>query len=437
MECVTGSLCGLQAGAASREDEDRLLQTKALTTLLLAKLVDEGKLGWETPVTQLYPGFKLGDADTTRQVLVKQLICACTGVPRQDFEWFFNFEKQTPKSQVDLLANIQPTTKFGETFQYSNSMAAAAGYVAGYMLEPKKDLGAAYDEAMRTRVFGPLAMTETTFDYDAALRDNHATSHEYDVDGRISLALMDLNRAAISLRPAGEGWSTAHDMAKYVMMELAKGLLPNGKRYISEDTLLARRKPQVRIGEFTTYGMGLAVDDEWGVPFVHHGGDLIGFHSDMFWIPDANVGGVILTNGPGWLIRGAFVRKTLEVLYDGRPEAEENVASGVARYKAEIASERSRLAVPPDASIVAGLAKHYTNAALGDIVVTTEGSTVTFHFGGWKSPVATRENDDGTISIVTIAPGADGIPFVLTARDGKRALVVRDMQHEYVFTEGG
>src|SRR5215468_7596823 len=26
MECVTGSLCGLQAGAASREDEDRLLQ---------------------------------------------------------------------------------------------------------------------------------------------------------------------------------------------------------------------------------------------------------------------------------------------------------------------------------------------------------------------------------------------------------------------------
>ena len=63
--------------------------TKALTTLLLAKLVDEGKLTWETPVTQVLPAFKLGDADTTSRVLVKHLICACTGLPRQDFEWLF------------------------------------------------------------------------------------------------------------------------------------------------------------------------------------------------------------------------------------------------------------------------------------------------------------------------------------------------------------
>lgn len=409
--------------------------TKALTTLLLAKLVDEGKLGWETPVTQLYPQFKLGDADTTRQVLVKHLICACTGMPRQDFEWLFNFAKMTPKSQLDLLSTIQPTTKFGETFQYSNSMAAAAGYIAGYVLDPKKELGAAYDDAMRSRVFGPLGMTETTFDYAAALRGDHATSHEYDVDGKLGLALMDLNRAAISLRPAGEAWSTVHDMIKYVSMELAKGTLPGGKRYVSEDALLARRKPQVRIGEFSTYGMGLEVDDEWGVPFVHHGGDLIGFHSDMFWIPDANVGGVILTNGPGWLIRGALIRKTFEVLYDGRPEADDDVVSGIAQYKAGIAAERPRLTIPPDPSVVAGLAKHYTNPAMGDIVVTTEGTTVTFHFPGWKSPVATRKNDDGTISIVTIATGIDGLPFVVGTQNGKRTLVVRDMQHEYVFTE--
>ncbi len=36
--------------------------TKALTTLLLAKLVDEGKLTWESQVTSLFPSFKLGDA---------------------------------------------------------------------------------------------------------------------------------------------------------------------------------------------------------------------------------------------------------------------------------------------------------------------------------------------------------------------------------------
>lgn len=88
--------------------------TKALTTLLLAKLVDEGKLTWETPVTTLFPGFKLGDPDTTREVRVKHLICACTGLPRQDFEWLFGFARQTPRSVLDTLGTMQPTTKFGE-----------------------------------------------------------------------------------------------------------------------------------------------------------------------------------------------------------------------------------------------------------------------------------------------------------------------------------
>ena len=39
--------------------------TKALTTLLLAELVDEGKMRWDQPVTELFPDFKLGDEATT------------------------------------------------------------------------------------------------------------------------------------------------------------------------------------------------------------------------------------------------------------------------------------------------------------------------------------------------------------------------------------
>src|SRR5262249_7148579 len=34
--------------------------TKALTTLMLAKLVDEKKLGWDSKVTDVYPSFQLG-----------------------------------------------------------------------------------------------------------------------------------------------------------------------------------------------------------------------------------------------------------------------------------------------------------------------------------------------------------------------------------------
>src|SRR5215831_14064205 len=59
--------------------------TKGMTTLLLAKLVDEKKLQWEEPVTKVYPNFKLADETITQQVEVRHLICACTGMPRQDF----------------------------------------------------------------------------------------------------------------------------------------------------------------------------------------------------------------------------------------------------------------------------------------------------------------------------------------------------------------
>ncbi len=106
---------------ATKPDADTLYiiasNTKALTTLMLGKLVDEGKLTWQTPVTSLLPSFKLGDADTTSRVLVKHLICACTGLPRQDYEWLFQYKGVTPESALGTLAKIQPTSKFGEMFQ--------------------------------------------------------------------------------------------------------------------------------------------------------------------------------------------------------------------------------------------------------------------------------------------------------------------------------
>ena len=408
--------------------------TKALTTLLLAKLVDEKKFAFDTPVTSLYPAFKLGDADTTKKVLVSHLICACTGMPRQDLEWLFQFQKQTPKAGVELLGTMQPTTKFGETFQYSNLMAAAAGYVGGYVLSPKKELGAAYDEAMQTRVFDPLGMKETTFDWARAMKANHATGHALDVDGRPATALMELNRAVAPHRPAGGAWSTPHDMAQYVLMELANGM-HDGKRYIGEDALLARRKPQVAIGEFVKYGMGLFVDIEFGLDVVHQGGDLFGNHSDMFWIPAVNVGGVLLGNGDAYLVRKAFIRKVLEVIYDGSPEADEDVENAINEYKQDLAHERKRLTIPADPTFVAKLAAKYSSTALGELVVKTDKLGTTFDFGGWKSVVATRTNDDKTVSFITYAAGGAGVAFVVGERDGKRTLTVRDAQHEYVYVE--
>jgi len=429
-----------ELGKPDKVDADTLFMiasnTKAMTTLMLAKLVEQGKFGWDTPVTQLLPTFKLGDADTTRQVKVEHLICACTGLPRQDMEWLMQGEGSTPESVMKTLATMQPTSKFGELFQYSNPMAAAAGFAGGHVLYPDKELGAAYDAAMQSQVFDPLGMKSTTFDYAKALRGDHAAPHGTDVDGKTVPASMDLNYTIVSARPAGAAWSSVDDVLRYVQMELAKGLLPDGKRYIGEAPLLERRQKKVALGNNAVYGMGLMVDNTWGIPVVHHGGDMIGFHSDMLWLPDQNVGAVILTNSdPGYMIRGPFQRRLLEVLFDGKPEAVENMTAQTKRFKEAVAAERKRLTAPADAAVAGKLATRYRSAELGDIAVSRKGAATWFDFGGWKSEVASRKNDDGTYSFVTISPGEDGFEFVVADKDGARSLVMRDAQHEYAFAE--
>ena len=411
--------------------------TKAMTTLMLGKLVDQGKLTWETPVARVLPSFRLGDAATTAQVKVKHLICACTGLPRQDYEWLFQYEGVTPDSALATLGTMQPTSEFGEMFQYSNPLAAAGGFVGGHVAYPALELGAAYDSAMQSLVFDPLGMRATTFDYAAALSANHAMPHSQDVSGEVRPALMDLNYSIIPMRPAGAAWSSVRDMLAYVAMELAEGKLPDGRQYISREVLLARRAAQVPIGKTATYGMGLTVDTTYGVQVVHHGGDMVGFHSDMMWLPAHGVGAVVLTNGdPGWIVRDEFQRKLLEVLFDGRAEADAQTAARAKTFAEQLAAERKLLTVPAEPAQTARLARRYRNVALGEIAVSTEAGATAFDFGEWRSEMASRRNPDGTVSLVTITPGVFGFEFVVGAGT-PRTLTVRDAQHEYVFTEIG
>lgn len=411
--------------------------TKGMTTLMLARLVDQKKLQWNEPVTEAYPPFKLGDAATTRQVLIKHLICACTGIPRQDLEWIFEFQNATPETSLALLGTMQPTSKFGEVFQYSNLMAAAAGYVGAHIYDPSRELGAAYDEAMQKLIFDPLAMNATTFDMKRAQGGDFASPHSEDVDGNPAVASMDLNYSVVPHRPAGGVWTSAHDLSKYVQLELALGKLPDGTQFVSEENLLMRRKPQISTGEDSTYGMGLEEDKTWGVTVVHHGGSLFGYKSDLMLLPDSGIGAVLLTNADtGGMLLRPLMRRLLEVVFDGKPEAVGDLDSRVATHKAAVAKERERLVVPASKDEVDKLAAHYTSNGLGPLTVRRDGTGTVFDFGEWKSTVASRKNDDGTISFYTIDPPiADGFEFVVGNRSGKRVLVIRDGQHEYVFTE--
>src|SRR5204862_4070225 len=233
------------------------------------------------------------------------------------------------------LGTMQPTSHFGEVFQYSNLMASAAGYVGAHLYDPKRDLGAAYDEAMQKMIFAPLGMNSTTFDMARALKANHATPHGDDVDGAPRAASMAFNYSVMPHRPAGGVWTSAHDLIRYVQLELAAGKLTDGKQLVSEENILARRMPQIATGEDQSYGMVLSVDKTWGVTVDHHGGSIAGFKSDLMLLPDQGIGAVLLTNSDtGGMLLRPLMRRLLEVVFDGKPEAVGNVDAAAANFKA-------------------------------------------------------------------------------------------------------
>ncbi|MFG6465126.1 serine hydrolase domain-containing protein [Roseateles sp. BYS87W] len=408
--------------------------TKAMTTALLARAVDAGKLRWDQPAAEAFPAFKLADPDVTQSVQIKHLVCACTGMPRQDLEWLFGNGAAPAKTTFDQLGAMKPTSKFGEVFQYSNLMVGAGGYIAAAALKPGKEVGVAYDQAMQELLFGPLGMKNTTFDYSRALRGNRAWPHGDALDGSTQRASMDLNRTIIPARPAGAVWTSPNDFSRWVLMELNKGKTPEGQPLIGEANWAERYKPQVMVGEDVYYGMGLFVDKQYGITVASHGGDMLGFHSNMIWLPEYNAGVTILTNSDaGVLLRGPLQRKLLEVLFDGRPEADERLKVAIANRKAEADKMRQLLTLPVPADAMKGLAAKYTSPELGSLRVERKAGKLRFHFAHWNSEVALRKNEDGTQSYWTIDPGIGGIELVRDDKAPQPTLVLRDAQHEYRF----
>lgn len=119
-------------------------------------------------------------------------------------------------------------------------------------------------------------------------------------------------------------------------------------------------------------------------------------------------------------------------LCDGRPEAADDVAASAKTLFARVAAERPHLVVPAAPDAAAALSAHYRSADLGHIDVVRGSDGVVFDFGAFKSHVASRKNDDGTISFVTVDPGDAGFEFVL-GTGATKTLTIRDGQHVYVY----
>jgi CubicO group peptidase (beta-lactamase class C family) len=234
--------------------------TKPITTTMMATLVDDGIIAWDEPVVDVLPQFAVSDPELTQQFTLRNLVCACTGVPRRDLELLFNADDLTAADIVASLQTFQFFTDFGETFQYSNQLVATGGYAAAAALDPDGELYATYLEAMQTRIFDPLAMTNTTFDFDAVVaRGDYALPHAANLDGVYYPLSVNDERVLIPIGPAGVAWSTVGDMAQYAITMLNRGVAPDGEQLVSEENLLETWQPQVAVSADASYGLGLSL----------------------------------------------------------------------------------------------------------------------------------------------------------------------------------
>lgn len=120
----------------------------------------------------------------------------------------------------------------------------------------------------------------------------------------------------------------------------------------------------------------------------------------------------------------------LELVFGGRPEADEWLKVAIANRKPEAAKTRERLTLPVPADAIKALAARYLSPELGSIKIVKQADKLRFRFDHWNSEVALRKNEDGTQSYITIDPGISDVEFVRDDKAAQSTLVLRDAQHE-------
>ncbi len=408
--------------------------TKPLTTFMMARLIDRGAFTWDTPVRDLLPEFELGDAEITKKLQMRHTVCACTGMPRRDVDFLFRYKGITPEERLAEMKTMRPTTGFGETFQYSNLLVAAGGYAAASTFRPNCGLMAAYEEAMRDLVFGPLGMTNSFLKPEEALREDAAEPHAIDFEERCSPIDLDIEHCVESVAPAGAAWSTAESMARYLLVELGGGKTPEGERLVSEETLRSRWRGGIRINDKLGYGLGLLHSEEQGLEVISHGGNTMGFTSDLFFLPAQELGVVVLTN---LRVANAFTstlrQRVFEILFGAEQKSEQMVAATCKSHDDEAAGRRDR--VKTDFGSVAWIDQfvgEYRSRELGPARIMRKGDGFLVEFESWGSALGAEVQQNGARLIaLTSPPWSGALRFQTASETGD--LVLDAGQDKYTF----
>lgn len=281
--------------------------SKQFTAMAVMLLVHDQKLGYDWPLTRIFPGFpSYGDSIT-----VRNLLNHTSGLP--DYEELMEKAEKTggsaiwsPARQIrdrEVLALLGKTggPKFppGTRWSYSNS-----GYVLlGLVVE--KISGKPFPDFLRERIFAPLLMAHTLAYVPGRNRISNRAMGHLATASRGSTVFEQRDQSATSATLGDGGvYSNLEDLARWdealtshtLMSEaemqpaLTPVGIPAGGSELPEDA------PASLAGKAVSYGFGWFLDPYRGHGRMWHYGDTMGFKSAIVRFPDDRLTILVLAN---------------------------------------------------------------------------------------------------------------------------------------------
>jgi CubicO group peptidase (beta-lactamase class C family) len=248
--------------------------TKQFTAMAVMLLVHDGKLTYETHLTDIFPDFP----EYGRSITIRNLLNHTSGLedyedlmPRPDANVPADKLYQIDDNEVLDLLRRQKTTKFvpGSRWQYSNSGYVVLGLVA------QKVAGIGFGQFLSNRIFVPLHMDHTIL-YE---KGRNEVSHRAYGHSKAPAGWRVTDQSATSAtRGDGGVYSSLTDLAKW-------------DQALREDTLLSESEMRPAItpvsvagveepdGRSAAYGFGWFLNPYKGHARMWHYGETVGFRT--------------------------------------------------------------------------------------------------------------------------------------------------------------
>jgi methyl acetate hydrolase len=322
----------LYGGAFGRRDSsgvpvqmDSIFQimsmTKAVTTVAVLQLLEQGKVGLDEPVsihlrefekTQVLQGFDSSGRPNLRSPVtaptLRHLLTHTSGLCYD--VWDEDMLRYTGRVQESQTVPGPLMFEPGERWQYGQGLDWAGRLVESIS-------GMTLEEYFQRNIFRPLGMEDTTYVFPAAKFERLVSHHQRMENGKFQQPERKLPKPAKSFNGGGGLYSTAADYVRFMQMILNQGLGPTNARILQAKTVDSMEVNQIgalTAGKMKTFRPSLSSDvdmqpghtEKWGLGFLinttaYEGGRSAGslawagLYNTFFWIdPKKNLCAVLL-----------------------------------------------------------------------------------------------------------------------------------------------